>query len=129
MLIYRRDQTPVFHRSAVDVLMDNSLQLFVSSKIISEYFFVYTKSGISEDDIWHFYEKFKRITSVLNPGAESNIHLVRISKKIPICWKQFSDMETVSITMANGIPSLAIPIPWDFQEVTEIEFIQLLKNE
>jgi len=129
VFIYGRDQSSAFHQSAVEVLMDDAFDLYVSSKVISEYFAVCTKLGISEDNIWNFYEELKRNTSILNPDLESIAHFEALMKKYAPVGNRVFDMEIVSIMMANGISKLATANVRDFQEVMEVEIVPVLRNK
>lgn len=129
VLIYGRNQSSIFHQSAVEILKDDSVELFVTSKIISEYFAVCTKLGISEDDIWSFYEELKRNTTLLHTDTESVIHFEELVKKYKPVGNRVFDIEIVSVMMANGVLKLATANVKDFQNIAEIEIVSLLRNE
>lgn len=129
VLIYGRDQNSAFHQDAVEILTDNSVEIYVTSKIISEYFAVCTKFGISEGDIWSFYEELKRNASILFPNPESISHFEDILKRYKPVGNRVFDMEIVSVMMANGISKLATANVKDFQEIIEIEIVPILRKE
>ena len=129
VLIYGRDQTSAFHNDAVDILLDNSTELYITSKIVSEYFAVCTKLGIKEGDIWSFYEELRRNTSLLYPNFESIAHFEELTKKYKPIGNRVFDMEIVSVMLANEITKIATANTKDFIGITEIELIQLSRRE
>ena len=129
VLIYGLDARSGFHSSAVKILTNNSIVLYTPTKVISEYFAVSSKIGIPEDQVWSFYEEIKKFTNILFPDKSSMAQFEMFMKKYKPRANRVFDMEIVSLALGNQINQLATANVKDFQDISEIELIQLERKK
>ena len=101
--------------------MNNELELYISTKNISEYFSVCSKLKLENATIWKFYEELKLNTTLLFPDNQSVYLFENLLKKYKPTGNRIYDIEIVSIMIRHGINEIATFNFDDFKNITEIE--------
>ena len=120
LLVYVFDQTSPFHLRATAVLNDPSVELFLTTKSISEYFAVCSKQKAPLDDVLIFYRSFCKNATILFPETKSlRIFETLLRKYQPIGNRVF-DLEIAAVGLANGVSDIATFNQKDFIALAEI---------
>jgi len=107
VLIYALDSNSIYYHQSIKILMNNDLELYVTTKNISEYFSVCSKLKIDETIIWKFYEELKLNTILLFPDNKSIYLLEHLLKKYKPTGNRIYDLEIFSIMISHGIEEIA----------------------
>ena len=124
ILVYAYDSDSVFHRQAIAFLQDIDIELFITSKNISEFFAALTKQGEPFSKIFLFYTDIIYNSTTLFPNQESLDILENLLQKYQPRGNRVFDIEIVSIALANGINTIATINEKDFKAITEISLHQ-----
>ena len=120
VLIYALDATSPFHADAMALLHDPSLNFFLASKNVSEYFAVCSKVGIDFAKAFGFYRQICQNALVLFPDSTSLAVFEKLLQKYQPKGNRVFDIEIVSVAVANHIPEVATVNVKDFSGVSEI---------
>lgn len=120
VLIYGLDSQSSFNASAANILSSPTYDLYVPTKVITEFFAVCSKLKLSTADAINFYEEIKKNTSLLYPNPSSLSHFEQLFIKYQPRGNRVFDLEIVSVALANNIPMIATANLNDFQGVNEI---------
>lgn len=120
VLIYALDSNSIYHHQSITILMSNELELYISTKNISEYFSVCSKLKIEDSIIWKFYEELKLNTILLFPDNQSVYLFENLLKKYKPTGNRIYDIEIVSIMIRHGINEIATFNLDDFKNIAEI---------
>jgi predicted nucleic acid-binding protein len=120
ILVYAYDSRSIFHRQAIAFLQDTNIELYITSKNISEFFAVLTKQGELFSKIFLFYEDIIYNSTTLFPTEQSLHILENLLKKYQPRGNRVFDVEIVSIALANSINTIATINEKDFNTITEI---------
>jgi predicted nucleic acid-binding protein len=124
ILIYAYDSASVFHRQAMTFLQDTDINLYITSKNISEFFAVLTKQDEPFSKIFLFYEDIIYNSTLLFPNQKSLDILENLLQKYQPRGNRVFDIEIVSIALSNGIDTVATINEKDFKSITEISLHQ-----
>lgn len=128
VLIYALDTDSGFHLPAAKVLMDTTVELFIPTKVISEFFAVTSKLGIPSSEALHFYQEIQNNTTILYPSPDSLAYFQRLVQKYQPRGNKVFDMEIVAISQAHSISQIATANLSDFQEIEEITIFPLVRH-
>jgi predicted nucleic acid-binding protein len=124
ILIYAYDRNSIFHRQAIAFLQDTNIELYITSKNISEFFAVLTKQDALFSKILLFYEDIIYNSTTLFPNQQSLDILENLLQKYQPRGNRVFDIEIVSIALANGINTVATINEKDFRSISEISLHQ-----
>lgn len=129
ILLYAIDEESKYFNSVQNLINDDSMKFFITSKNISEFLSVITRipnSGISINEALHVVEKFKTVFTVLYPTEKSNSIFLELLKKYSPLGLKIHDYEIISIALSHKIKSIATVNKKDFESIEEIELIPIL---
>ncbi|MBE0639056.1 MAG: type II toxin-antitoxin system VapC family toxin [Bacteroidales bacterium] len=127
VLIYAFDKSSVFHQKAVELLMGEDNNLFVTTKNISEFFAVCSKLNFDLSNTLGFYADIKENFEILKPSENSLQIFESLIRKYNPRGNRVYDIEIVSLMLANGLKTVATANIDDFSNVDEIEVIEIKK--
>jgi predicted nucleic acid-binding protein len=125
VLIYAFDETSDFYKKAAELLQKEELNLFVTTKNISEFFAVCSKLKLDFSNTFSFYQDLKNNIEILKPSDQSLTHFEMLIQKYLPKGNQVYDIEIASMMLANDIKRIATVNTKDFINVTEIEIVDL----
>jgi predicted nucleic acid-binding protein len=121
VLVYALDKGNPFHQRAVNLISDPSLNLFIATKNISEYFAVCSKLGIPLQKAYPFYIHVCQNSQILYPDSQSLSVFEQLLQKYQPTGNRVYDIELVLIAVIHQIPEIAAVNTKDFSGVTEIK--------
>jgi predicted nucleic acid-binding protein len=125
VLIYAFDETSDFYKKAAELLQNEDVNLFVSTKNISEFFAVCSKLKLDFSKTFGFYQDLKDNVEILKPTDNSLNHFENLIQKYKPKGNQVYDIEIASMMLANDIKRIATVNTKDFINVSEIEIYDL----
>jgi predicted nucleic acid-binding protein len=126
ILIYALDRSSAFHKKSVQILKDSTLQLFITSKVVSEYFAVCSKLDMDSSVVFGFYSELRRNTIMIFPSSDSLGLFEKMLVKYKPKGNRFYDLEIASIVSAAGIDYLASLNMVDFKKINEIKLLTII---
>lgn len=121
ILIYALDKGNSFHHGATALISDPSLNLFITTKNISEYFAVCSKLNVPLKKAYGFYEQVARNTQILYPDNQSLSVFEQLLQKYQPTGNRVYDIEIVSVAVVHQIPEIATVNIKDFSGISEIK--------
>lgn len=121
VLIYGLDKSSLYHQPAAAILTLPDLDLFVTTKNISEFFAVTSKLKLPVKVCQEFYKDLKINTTILFPTEESLTIFEQLTRHYHPIGNQVYDMEIVSIMLANEVTQVATFNHKDFKGIKEIQ--------
>ena len=128
LLLYSIDEDSKYFNSVQELLSDESLKLFTTSKNISEFLSVVTRipnSTISVKEALNITEEFRSTFTILYPTQKSYLIFVELLKKYSPRGLKIHDYEIISIALSNKIKSIATINQKDFSGIEEIELFSM----
>ena len=128
LLLYSIDEDSKYFNSVQELLSDESLKLFTTSKNISEFLSVITRipnSTISVKEALNITEEFRSTFTILYPTQKSYLIFVELLKKYSPRGLKIHDYEIISIALSNKIKSIATINQKDFSGIEEIELFSM----
>jgi len=128
LLLYSIDEDSKYFNSVQELLSDESLKLFTTSKNISEFLSVVTRipnSTISVKEALNITEEFRSTFTILYPTEKSYLIFVELLKKYSPRGLKIHDYEIISIALSNKIKSIATINQKDFSGIEEIELVSM----
>ena len=128
LLLYSIDEDSKYFNSVQELLSDESLKLFATSKNISEFLSVITRipnSTISVKEALNITEEFRSTFTILYPTQKSYLIFVELLKKYSPRGLKIHDYEIISIALSNKIKSIATINQKDFSGIEEIELVSM----
>ena len=129
VLIYGLDGRSEFHAASVQLLTNSQYELFVPTKVISEYFAVCSKLKVPPATTFNFYLEIRKNTEVLYPDSSSLSEFEKLIQKYQPNGNRVFDLEIASMAIANNIPHLATANQGDFQGVSEVSIVPLTRKK
>ena len=120
VFIYALDKTSIYNKQSEEILTNNNLTLFTTTKNISELFAITSKLNISRTITHNFYTEIKRNVGILFPSNESLMIFEKLIKKYKPEGNVVFDMEIVPIMLSYNISKLATFNVKDFKSIEEI---------
>jgi len=128
VLIYALDASSGFHQSAVNILRDSNYQLFIPSKVITEYFAVCSKLDIPTLDTIQFFRELSQNASILFPNPSSLSTFETLIQKYEPRGNRVFDLEIASVGIANQVLTIATANISDFQAINELNILEVEKT-
>lgn len=128
LLLYAIDEDSKYFNTVQELLNDNSLKLYTTSKNISEFLSVVTripKTSISVEEALLIIEEFQSTFTILYPTEKSNLIFKDLLKKYSPHGLKIHDYEIVSIALSNKIKNIATFNQKDFSGIEEIELVSI----
>lgn len=128
LLIYSIDEDSKYFNSVQELLSNESLKLYTTSKNISEFLSVITRipnSTISVNEALNIIEEFRSTFTILYPTEKSYLIFVELLKKYSPRGLKIHDYEIISIALTNNIKSIATKNQKDFSGIEEIELVSI----
>lgn len=126
ILVYAIDEDSIYFKKARQILYEIDCELFTTSKNLSEFLSVVTRSpvnALSTIEAVNLVEDFFPIFKVLYPSSHSCFFLVNLLKKYQPVGLHIHDFEIASIGLASGINQIATFNQKDFNAIEEIEVV------
>lgn len=128
VLIYGLDTDSGFHTSAVNILTSSDYELFVPTKVISEFFAVASKLSVPTTIAFQFYREVQENTTLVFPNLISLGYFEQLIQKYQPRGNRVFDLEIVSVAMGHDIPEIATANLNDFQGIDEIITLAIVEK-
>jgi predicted nucleic acid-binding protein len=128
ILIYAIDADSRFHNSALELLLDPTLNLFTTSKNLSEFLVVLTRNKEIELSTTECFELLNSLLTdiiILYPNHTTFKIFQDLIRKYNPRGLWIHDVEIASIGLAYGISTIATKNISDFKRITEIKVIEI----
>ena len=128
ILIYAVDEDSIFHEKALKLLFNTKFDLYTTSKNISEFLVVLTRTDSIKIDIIEVLKILNNLVSnfsILYPGENSSQKLQELLKKYKPRGLKIHDFEIASIALVSGISQIATKNIDDFKKIKEISLINI----
>lgn len=128
LLLYAIDEDSKYFNSVQELLNDNSLNLYTTSKNISEFLSVITRipnTSISIEEALLIIEEFQSTFKFLYPTEKSYLIFIDLLKKYSPSGLKIHDYEIISIALSNKIKYIATFNKKDFSGIEEIELVSM----
>lgn len=128
ILIYGIDQDSQFFAKARDVLESTDNQLFTTSKNLSEFLAVVTRSSgyeLKTDLALEILEEIIAGIAILYPNHESLAIFLELIGRYKPSGLKVHDFEIISIGLAHGVDEFATFNTSDFEPVKEVSLLKL----
>lgn len=126
ILIYSIDEDSKFFSKSQELLYNPKLELFTSSKNLSEFLSVITRVSInplSIKDALLVLEDFTNIFTILYPTESAFSIFKKLLQKYKPTGLKIHDFEIASIGLANDITQIVTFNTKDFKEIEEVNLI------
>ncbi len=128
VLLYSFDKTSIFHAQSKALLQNEEMNLFITTKNISELFAVCSKLKIEFSKTFGFYQELKENVTILKPTDQSLFHFETLLQKYNPIGNQVYDTEIVSIMLAHDLKNIATANIGDFKDFSEVEILEIKSN-
>ena len=128
LLLYAIDEESKYFNSVQQVLNDDSLKLYTTSKNISEFLSVITRipgSIISIKDALQIIEEFQSTFTIIYPTEKSYLIFIELLKKNSPRGLKIHDYEIIRIALSHKIKNIATFNKKDFIGIEEIELVSI----
>ncbi len=126
LLLYAIDEDSKYFNSVQALINDNALNLYTTSKNISEFLSVITRipnTSISVKEALVIVEEFQSTFKILYPTEKSYSIFIDLLKKYSPSGIKIHDYEIISIALSNKIKNIATYNQKDFSRIEEIELV------
>ncbi len=127
-LIYAIDEDSKYFNSVQKLLDDNSLNLFTTSKNVSEFLSVVTRypnKSMPTSKALRVVEDFINTFTILYPTKESYLIFIDLLKKYSPNGLKIHDYEIISIALSHNIKNIATANQRDFSGIKEIKLVSI----
>jgi len=121
IFIYALDKSSSYHLAANKILSNESLELYTTSKNISEYFAVCSKLKVDIQKMVGFYEDMKNNIQIIYLSAGSLVHFEKPVEKYAPKGNRVFDVEIVSIMLHHDIKLISTFNGKDFIAISEVK--------
>ncbi len=126
ILIYAIDADSKYHKKSLDLIYDSTLSLYTTSKNISEFLVVLTRTEAIRIEVKEALEILLDLLSISNitvlyPTEESSEVFYNLIKKYNPSGLRIHDFEIISIGLSCGIRKIATRNISDFKNIKEVE--------
>jgi len=124
ILIYSVDEDSQYFQKAQKIILNSNLELFTTSKNLSEFLAVITRipdSSLSIDEALTIIRDFMNFLTILYPSQNSFTIFQNLLFKYKPIGLKIHDFEIMSIALSNEIDTIITLNTKDFNEVTEIK--------
>jgi len=126
ILIYSIDVDSKFHHKSLKLLLNPDNELYTTSKNISEFLVVLTRSKYIKITVLEALEILSELLTnimILYPTEQTRNVFYNLLKKYTPSGLRIHDFEIVSIALTNGIKNIATQNISDFKNIEEIKII------
>ena len=124
VFVYALDKTSIYNKQAEEILTNDNLTLFTTTKNISEIFAITSKLNVSRTITYSLYSEIKRNIGILFPTNESLSIFEKLIKKYKPVGNIVFDVEIVSIMLSYNISKIATFNVKDFKNIEEVELFK-----
>jgi predicted nucleic acid-binding protein len=127
VLVYAVDEDSKFHNKSLSLIQNTNYDLYTTSKNLSEFLVVLTKSTAVTLTVKDILKSFNAIIShftVLYPSPKSYKMFTKLLSKYNPKGLIIHDFEIMSIVLAHEISQIATMNVVDFKRVEEIQLIE-----
>ncbi|WNJ17215.1 PIN domain-containing protein [Pontibacter sp. G13] len=125
VLIYALDAQSRYFQSAKRILTEPNYDLFLTTKVISEYFAVCSKMSVPFDLALGFFSELREHAIILFPDNTSLTYFEDLIRTHQPRGNRVFDLEIVSIAIAHQIAQIATANTSDFRLFSEISVLSL----
>ena len=128
IFVYGIDEDSIYYRQAKLILDQREKQLVTTSKNLTEFLSVVTKSsgyGLTSELALEIVEEIIQSVEVIYPSQESMAILLDLVHRYSPSGLRIHDFEIISIGLAHGIQKVATFNTKDFKSVKEITLSNL----
>ncbi|MDZ7723233.1 MAG: type II toxin-antitoxin system VapC family toxin [candidate division KSB1 bacterium] len=128
IFVYSIDRDSKYFDQAQSILNNPDLDLFTTSKNISELLSVITrlpKADLTVSQALELVAEFSHFTHILYPTSLSNHIFFELLKKYQPVGLKIHDFEIMSISLANRISLIASINKRDYQDISEIQLYKM----
>ncbi|MBK9334194.1 MAG: type II toxin-antitoxin system VapC family toxin [Ignavibacteria bacterium] len=125
IFIYDLDRASSFHKQAKQIVEDPRVELYTTSKNISEFFAVCSKLGIKSKLAFDYFDDIILNTTILFPDYKSLNIFKKLLKDNNAKGNKVYDIEIVSIMLNNNINQIATLNTKDFKTINEVEIYKV----
>ena len=128
IFVYGIDEDSIYYRQAKVILDQREKQLVTTSKNLTEFLSVVTKSsgyGLTSELALEIVEEIIQSVEVIYPSQESMAILLDLVHRYSPSGLRIHDFEIISIGLAHGIQKVATFNTKDFKSVKEITLSNL----
>jgi len=125
VLIYYLDSDSKYFPNVNLVLSSPTSSFLITTKVLSEYFAVGSKMGLSASVLKKQLEVIQSASTLLYPSMKSTKVFLSLIEKYQPKGNQVYDLEIVSVMLANGIDTI---FTFNKKDFTKIEEIQILEH-
>lgn len=125
ILVYSKDKSSFYHQASLELFTSN-YELYTTSKNLTEYFSVVTKSEsplLSPLEALQDINEFSANINIIYPSSSSNKILFELIKKYQPRGIKIHDFEIAAITISHGIPFIYTVDQNDFKSIKEVEVL------
>lgn len=123
ILVYSIDEDSQFYNQSRELILNPDIELFTTSKNISEFLSVVTRipnNSISIEEALKSVDAFTSMIKLLYPNEESFLEFEELLLKYKPTGIKIHDFEIVSIAIVNDINTIATLNKKDFEIIKEI---------
>jgi predicted nucleic acid-binding protein len=127
IFVYSIDRDSRYYQQCQRIIQDTRLELYTTSKNISEFLAVITRlpqSRLSIEKALELVSQVSNFTTVLYPSDLSSHIFIDLLKKYKPVGLKIHDFEIVSIALANHCTRIASVNAKDYRDISEIELIE-----
>ena len=128
VLIYSIDEESKYFKKVQDLISEQNIDLFTTSKNLSEFLAAITRfpvNSLSLKNALTVIQDFKTFFTVLYPNEKSYKIFIDLLKKYEPTGLQIHDFEIISIALACQIDTIATFNIKDFKRVAEVKLYSL----
>lgn len=131
LLLYRVDQNSKYHQRTKAVLTDPNYDLFTTSKNISEFMAVATRTTVKGGLQWPVEEAVASLKellqeiAVLYPSPDTTARFQDLLLKYKPTDNDVHDYEIAAIALENRIVEIATHNATDFKKITELTLVSI----
>lgn len=123
--IYAREKDSHHYHATQLILQNPNYNLLITSKNISEFFAVTSKVKIPFSLAFDFYNDLRNNVTILFPSENSLLIFETLLQKYHPKGNQIFDMEIISIMLAHSIKHIATFNKKDFEDISEIQMLEI----
>lgn len=125
ILIYALDRSSAFHEKSVHIIENPGFELYITSKVVSEYFAVCSRLELDNSVVLNFYRELRNNSSLIFPNdASIEVFETMLQKYRPKGTRVY-DVEIASIAYSYNIDFLASFNVGDFGKIDEIKLLNI----
>lgn len=125
ILIYALDRSSAFHKESVQIIENPDFDLYITTKVVSEYFAVCSRLELENSVILTFYNELRKNSSMVYPNSDSIELFEKMIQKYNPKGNRVYDIEIASVANAYNIDFIASFNVSDFERIDEITLLKM----